>query len=1075
MPTERMVISPEGYVGIGQPDPSYAVDVSGAIRTSASGNVFNSTNGTATAVTINSGTTDADNSVLQLTRGSGSHKGSGLYIESFNYTNGNDANAAFLRLAAGSYGGLNTNYLKAYDSTSTKFLMRGDGRLGILTDSPAAELDVRGNVRIGDAANAEQDILYTSSSGQWQVGTNNAGVNSSANNQFFFYDTAYRLSIGKGSNSVAIGSTRHPTWGGAFGGALHIATSSSTYGGAITSSGENNLRSFTNTYYENGYKRSFAGRSTMYEIDQGRHLFYTGSNAAADTTISWTGVLYVGDVGLDGTNLVRVNDDIPLQFKNANWYIKHNGGDLDLGSSDDINLRSSYIRYHSGTTEYARIANTLAWFNTPAAINRTTNVAGASKNSSLAVTGGIYTNDFVLAPSGTQNILNKTTKEFFTFTGYPNTNVGGTPKNVADEADRRTTGSWPSYGYQTADDASGVAWLKVDCKTAYNVTHVAVSGYPGGSHKPTGDWYLQGSNDDSSWTTLAIGDKDQWPAGTQGSYGFKPHQIVGVTENPAGTAYRYFRIYATAWTNGYLLMMNWGLFVGADMIDQYNNDLYYNEDSHFGNTATSLWTSTSGGGLNIMKVGDGYRLDIARTGDVLTLNNISGSGSIAELYGAGSKKGDIGIDGDLYINSDTGEFTVKINGTKEYEFDSAQFYSKVDVNNSLGAASNRWNHLYLGGKYFNDSTSRWFQLSSGLDAKFEVEMPYRSGKNRFNFRHGNAAVPAAYDTFVMSATDVPCLSIVETVGNATQSTEQQLKLAVGDNNAVISTGSSVSGGLFFNVNRPNSNAGYLTGAGTRVLHMANDGAVTIGPASSTIPITMNAPVKYEGWSAAGAQNRNTAIYIGRDGTSTSTEYFTMGWKPTARSGEVMQTGVYASSTAFYIEAGSVEAGGICLDQDSVTVYGSSDGGTTFRVVDKDSDLVTFQMNQTTWDGIFRSNVIAYGSMSSISDRRIKTDIVPIDPVMDKIKKLGVYSYNKITSPSDKKEIGVIAQELQEQFPLLVGEVDVDKPSDANGLEKILTVDYEHLTAILLKGLQEQQDQIDQLKQTIEEIKHAKDN
>tara|TARA_R110000796_G_scaffold168432_1_gene285386 strand:+ start:41 stop:757 length:717 start_codon:yes stop_codon:yes gene_type:complete len=238
---------------------------------------------------------------------------------------------------------------------------------------------------------------------------------------------------------------------------------------------------------------------------------------------------------------------------------------------------------------------------------------------------------------------------------------------------------------------------------------------------------------------------------------------------------------------------------------------------------------------------------------------------------------------------------------------------------------------------------------------------------------------------------------------------------------------------------------------------------------------MNAPVKYVGWSAAGAQNRDTAIYIGRDGTSTSTEYFTMGWKPTARSGEVMQTGVYASSTAFYIEAGSAEAGGICLDEDSVTVYGSSDGGVTFRVVDKDSDIVTFQMNQTTWDGVFRSNVIAYGSMSSISDRRIKTDIVPIDPVMDKIKKLGVYSYNKITSPSDKKEIGVIAQELQEQFPLLVGEVDVDKPSDANGLEKILTVDYEHLTAILLKGLQEQQDQIDQLKQTIEEIKHAKDN
>ena len=383
--------------------------------------------------------------------------------------------------------------------------------------------------------------------------------------------------------------------------------------------------------------------------------------------------------------------------------------------------------------------------------------------------------------------------------------------------------------------------------------------------------------------------------------------------------------------------------------------------------------------------------------------------------------------------------------------------------------------MYVANEYHNDDNTRYFRLTSGLDGKFEAEMPYRSGVNRFNFRHGRSPVPTSYDTFVMSANDVPCISIVETVGNLSQATEQQLKLAVGDNNAVISTGSSVSGGLFFNVNRPNSNAGYLTAAGTRALHMANDGAVTIGPPSSTIPITMNGPVKHVGWSAAGAQNRNTAIYIGRDGTNTDAAYFTMGWKPTARSGEVMQTGVYASSTAFYIEAGSAEAGGICLDEDSVTVYGSSDGGVTFRVVDKDSDIVTFQMNQTTWDGVFRSNVIAYGSMSSISDRRIKTDIVPIDPVMDKIKKLGVYSYNKITSPSDKKEIGVIAQELQEQFPLLVGEVDVDKPSDANGLEKILTVDYEHLTAILLKGLQEQQDQIDQLKQTIEEIKHAKDN
>jgi len=238
-------------------------------------------------------------------------------------------------------------------------------------------------------------------------------------------------------------------------------------------------------------------------------------------------------------------------------------------------------------------------------------------------------------------------------------------------------------------------------------------------------------------------------------------------------------------------------------------------------------------------------------------------------------------------------------------------------------------------------------------------------------------------------------------------------------------------------------------------------------------LDINQSAKYSGFSTAGAQNRDQAIYIGRDQTDTSTEYFTMGWKSTARSGEQMQptNGPYNGGAAFYIEAGSTEAGGICLDQDSVNVYGSSDSGSTFRVIDKDSDIVTFEMKQTTWEGVFRGNVTAFGSMSSISDKRIKENIEPIEPVIEKIKNVGVYKYNKITAPKaykDRKEIGVIAQELQEEFPDLVNEETVD-PEKTYGLDTILSVDYEHLTAVLLKGMQEQQDQIDSMKKQIEEL------
>jgi hypothetical protein len=215
-------------------------------------------------------------------------------------------------------------------------------------------------------------------------------------------------------------------------------------------------------------------------------------------------------------------------------------------------------------------------------------------------------------------------------------------------------------------------------------------------------------------------------------------------------------------------------------------------------------------------------------------------------------------------------------------------------------------------------------------------------------------------------------------------------------------------------------------------------------------------------SITGGQNTNQSIYIPNAG-----EYFTMGYKLSSRDGKIMhRTNGTTDNTGFYIEAGSTEAGGICLDQDSVNVYGSSDAGTTFRVIDKDSGVVTFEMLQTSWNGVFRGDVIAYGSMSSISDKRIKENIEPYENVLDRLCTLGVYSYNKITAPKhkrDKKEIGVIAQEMQVAFPELVETEKVDKPEDANGLEEILTVDYEHLTAILLQSVKELREEVNQLK------------
>lgn len=193
------------------------------------------------------------------------------------------------------------------------------------------------------------------------------------------------------------------------------------------------------------------------------------------------------------------------------------------------------------------------------------------------------------APSGLHNIINRTTMNRFTFTGYPNNNIGGVPKYVADENNRISSGGWTNYGYQTIQDSNQFASLEVDCLEQYRVTHFAVSGYPNGSHKPTSNWNLQGSNDNSSWTTVGTAHPDQWSPAVSGtnilrqSYPFEPYQIVQCS---APGDYRYYRVCATGWTNNYLLIFNLGLFVGGNMVDTFNRPMVGQIEAYAANAGT---------------------------------------------------------------------------------------------------------------------------------------------------------------------------------------------------------------------------------------------------------------------------------------------------------------------------------------------------------------------------------------------------------------------------------------------------------------------------------------------------------
>ena len=109
-----------------------------------------------------------------------------------------------------------------------------------------------------------------------------------------------------------------------------------------------------------------------------------------------------------------------------------------------------------------------------------------------------------------------------------------------------------------------------------------------------------------------------------------------------------------------------------------------------------------------------------------------------------------------------------------------------------------------------------------------------------------------------------------------------------------------------------------------------------------------------------------------------------------------------------------------------------------------------------------ADVIAYYS----SDERLKNNIKPIKKPIYKLKKLkGVeYEWNGLqnTYPSGSKDTGIIAQDVQKVLPQIVKERK----------DGYLGVRHDRLVGLLIEGIKEQQEQIDELKKEVEELKNG---
>jgi len=191
---ERMRIRYDGNVGIGVVAPGYKLEVAGKIKAS---------------ISIEAGKATNNASYLGTAAISGTPHGSDWASFSY-YTHVTASGYSLMQNAAGRTL-LNCESGQTIEfrvANSSKMAIDQFGRVGIGTTTPEYKLDVRGSVRLGDGLATEQDLVFVSKNGNWQVGTNNSG-NGTNSNQFYFYESTggnYMLTIQKGTGNVGIGT-----------------------------------------------------------------------------------------------------------------------------------------------------------------------------------------------------------------------------------------------------------------------------------------------------------------------------------------------------------------------------------------------------------------------------------------------------------------------------------------------------------------------------------------------------------------------------------------------------------------------------------------------------------------------------------------------------------------------------------------------------------------------------------------------------------------------------------------------------------------------------------------------------
>ena len=145
---------------------------------------------------------------------------------------------------------------------------------------------------------------------------------------------------------------------------------------------------------------------------------------------------------------------------------------------------------------------------------------------------------------------------------------------------------------------------------------------------------------------------------------------------------------------------------------------------------------------------------------------------------------------------------------------------------------------------------------------------------------------------------------------------------------------------------------------------------------------------------------------------------------------------------------------------------SSFGSSAYDFISFGSGLIDFKLDgnidmrlENDGDLHVDGNVIAYST--TISDERLKKDIVKIDNALDKVSQLNGYTFEYLAD--GKKSAGVIAQEVEKVMPSAITESTLPLKMGEDDKTEYKTVQYDQLHGLMIEAIKELKAEIEELK------------